>query len=101
MRALKVHAKPKGISQVATPTLRSPFDHPPIANSLLVTLSIPPLVTRMTRAARFASYTSAVALCYFLAWFSVLPIPFIEEETKDQIIPLVRTFPATNHNKAP
>jgi len=32
---------------------------------------------------------SAVALCYFLAWFSILPVPLIAEETKDQIIPLL------------
>jgi len=46
----------------------------------------------MTRATRFASYASAVTLCYFLIWFSVLPTPFIAEETRDQIMPLVRTF---------
>lgn len=50
----------------------------------------------MTRATRFASYTAAVTLCYFLAWFSIIPIPFIAEETKNQIIPLVRTL--LNHS---
>lgn len=48
-------------------------------------------VARMTRATRFASYASAVTTCYFLVWFSILPIPLIAEETKDQILPLVRT----------
>ncbi|KAF9651408.1 dolichol-phosphate mannosyltransferase subunit 3 [Thelephora ganbajun] len=43
----------------------------------------------MTRGTRFASYASAVVLCYFLAWFSIIPIPFIAEETKDQIIPVL------------
>jgi len=51
----------------------------------------------MTRATRFASYASAATLCYFLAWFSIIPVPFITEETKDQIIPLVRTPP--NHDE--
>ena len=60
-------------------------------NSLTGTVST--LASRMTRATRFASYASAVTLCYFLAWFSIIPIPFIEEETKEQIIPLVRTTP--------
>lgn len=50
----------------------------------------------MTRATSFVSYASAVTLCYFLTWFSILPIPFIAEETKDQIIPVVRT-PQRNH----
>ena len=44
----------------------------------------------MTRATRFASYASVIAFCYFLAWFSILPAPFIAEETKDQILPVVR-----------
>ena len=60
-------------------------DHP----SKVYSLSIPPI--RMTRATRFASYASAVTLCYFLVWLSILPIPLIAEETKDQIIPVVRT----------
>jgi len=45
----------------------------------------------MTRATRFATYASVATLCYFLAWFSIIPIPFIAEETKDQLIPVVRT----------
>jgi len=43
----------------------------------------------MTRAARFASYASAIALSYFLVWFSILPVPLIATETKDQIIPVL------------
>ena len=46
----------------------------------------------MTGATRFASYASVVTLCYFLVWFSIIPIPFIAEETKDQILPLVRAL---------
>ena len=45
----------------------------------------------MTRAARFAVYASAVTLSYSLVWFSILPMPFVGEETKDQIITVVRT----------
>jgi len=43
----------------------------------------------MTRATRFALYASAVTLSYFLVWFSILPMPLIAEETKDQILPLL------------
>jgi hypothetical protein len=83
-------------SQVATPRLRSRrFDRPP--DSLTVTHFDFHLTVRMTRATRFTSYASAVTLCYFLAWFSVIPIPLIAEETKDQIIPLVRD--PLNHSK--
>jgi len=43
----------------------------------------------MTRATRFGSYASVLTVCYFLAWFSIIPTPFIAEETKDQIVPLL------------
>ena len=55
------------------------------------TLSHSPRAIQMTRATRFGSYASVATVCYFLAWFSIVPIPFTTEETKDQIIPLVRT----------
>lgn len=42
----------------------------------------------MTRATRFATYASVATLCYFITWFSIIPIPFIAEETKDQLIPV-------------
>lgn len=54
----------------------------------------------MTRATRFASYASVLTLCYFLAWSSTLPAPFIAAETKDQIIPVVReTALPADHDK--
>lgn len=34
----------------------------------------------MTRAIRFASYTSAAALYHFLACFSLIPVPFVAGE---------------------
>lgn len=49
----------------------------------------------MTRATRFSSYAAAFTVSYFLVWFSVLPVPLIAEETKDQILPLVRALPNT------
>lgn len=42
----------------------------------------------MTRASRFATYAAVGASLYFLIWFSILPVPLLDE-VKDQIMPVV------------
>ncbi|KAH0826122.1 dolichol-phosphate mannosyltransferase subunit 3-domain-containing protein [Lanmaoa asiatica] len=43
----------------------------------------------MTRAHRVAIYTSAFLLIYLLAFFAILPIPFLEPDTIAQLLPVI------------
>ena len=44
----------------------------------------------MTRANRFAGYSAILTTLYLLAFFSILPVPLLEEETVQQLLPVVR-----------
>ena len=44
----------------------------------------------MTRAKRFAGYSSVLTALYLLAFFSIIPVPLLEEETAQQLLPVVR-----------
>lgn len=43
----------------------------------------------MTRASRFATFAAVGASLYFLIWFSILPVPLLGHELKDEIMPVV------------
>lgn len=43
----------------------------------------------MTRAKRFTTYASISGVLYFLVFFNIFSVPFVEEETADLIIPVV------------
>jgi len=44
----------------------------------------------MTRAKRFAGYSVVLTALYLLAFFSIIPVPLVEEETAQQLLPVVR-----------
>ena len=44
----------------------------------------------MTRAKRFTGYSVVFAALYLLAFFSIIPVPLLEEETAQQLLPVVR-----------
>lgn len=48
------------------------------------------LPRNMTRAKRFAGYSVVLTVVYLLAFFSVIPVPLLEEETAQQLLPVVR-----------
>ncbi len=50
----------------------------------------PRLPRNMTRAKRFAGYSVVLTVVYLLAFFSVIPVPLLEEETAQQLLPVVR-----------
>lgn len=43
----------------------------------------------MARAQRFASYAAISTVIYFLVFFQLVPVPLVEEETVNQLIPVV------------
>jgi len=43
----------------------------------------------MTRASRFATYAAVGASLYFLIWLSILPVPLLDPEVKDEILPVI------------
>jgi len=43
----------------------------------------------MTRAKRFAGYSSVLTALYLLAFFSIIPVPLLEEETAQQLLPVI------------
>lgn len=50
---------------------------------------MPRRTSTMTRAQRLATFTAIFATFYFLVLFSILPVPFISEETVKQVAPVV------------
>ena len=44
----------------------------------------------MTRAQRFAVAASILSVIYILAYLSILPVPLLADETKNEILPVVR-----------
>lgn len=55
----------------------------------------------MTRATHFAAYSGIVTLAYAFAWFKVLTIPLVSEETVDQLLPVVRPYSASSFRTVP
>lgn len=43
----------------------------------------------MTRAQRFAVLAAVLTTLYFVAYFAILPVPLLSEDTKNQILPVV------------
>lgn len=50
----------------------------------------------MTRAQRFAVVAGILSALYILAYLSILPVPLLEDETKDDILPVVRLIASTS-----
>jgi hypothetical protein len=48
------------------------------------------LPRKMTRAKRFVGYSAVLTTLYLLAFFSIVPVPLLEEETTQQLLPVVR-----------
>lgn len=46
----------------------------------------------MARAHRVAIYATVFLIAYFLAFFAVVPIPFVEPDIAAQLLPVVRTL---------
>jgi hypothetical protein len=44
----------------------------------------------MTRATRFVTISAVVSVTYLLLLLDVLPVPFVSQQVKDQILPTVR-----------
>ncbi|KIM31815.1 hypothetical protein M408DRAFT_238832 [Serendipita vermifera MAFF 305830] len=43
----------------------------------------------MSRAQRFATYAAILTAIYFLVFFQLVPVPLVEEETVNQLIPVI------------
>jgi len=46
----------------------------------------------MSRATRFAAVASALTALYVLIWLSVVPVPLLAPEVKDDLLPVIPWF---------
>ena len=44
---------------------------------------------KMTRATRLATFATLGTTLYLLIWFSILPMPLLDDQVKDEIMPVV------------
>ena len=51
----------------------------------------------MTRASRVAAGSAFVSALYLLAFFAYIPVPFVEEQTAGEILPVVSAIHRTYH----